>query len=83
MRATVIPSRGTAMGKDPASSKSRSGILTGFGVGLLLVAASSGIQVFLGQRIISGWQWIDLIVEAAIGGLVGGAIGGWVSRPRK
>jgi hypothetical protein len=69
--------------KDPASSKSRSGFFTGFGVGFVLVAASSGIQVFLGPRVPSGWQWIDLIVEAVIGGLVAGAIGGWISRPRK
>jgi hypothetical protein len=70
--------------REPAFSKSRAGYFKGFGVGFVLLAASGGLQVFQGQQVPSGpWPWIDLVVEAVMGGLLAGAIGGWINRPRK
>jgi hypothetical protein len=70
--------------RDLAFRKSRSSFSMGFGIGFGLVAASSGIQVFLSQQVLRGpGAWIDLVVEAAIGGLFFGAIGGLINRPRR
>jgi hypothetical protein len=70
--------------RDPAYSKSRAGYFMGFGIGFVLVAMSSGIQVFQGHQVPHGpGPWVDLIAEAAIGGVFFGAIGGLVNKLRR
>jgi hypothetical protein len=40
--------------------------------------------MFQGQQVPRGpGPWIDLVVQAVLGGLPAEAIGGWISRPRK
>ncbi len=67
-----------------AFSKSRASYVKGFGIGFALIAAANGLQIVNSQRLPNGTgPWIDLVAEAVIAGLLFGAIGAWISRPRK